>query len=332
MRYERLKDIVDLAIRLQGTRGGMTLDDIQQELSVSRRTAERMRDAVEWAFGPLDIVPVDDNRRHWRLRSESLRRLVSFTAEELTTLSAAATALERAHLQEQALKLRDIGNKLRATQRTEALERLEANLETLLQAEGLAMRPGPRQPIDAALVSLLREAILTCRAVEFRYLAQSTRKSSRQCAEPYGLLYGNRAFLVGRTDWSEEPRLWRLANIVDARLTGEWFERDPEFDLQHYSRRSFGTFQEKPVQVALRFDAKAAPDASAFLFHPGQSTEKHSDGTLTVRFKAGGINEMCWHLVTWGESVTVEKPVRLRRRLARMCASLAAHHGKDASP
>ena len=47
MRYERLKDIVDLAIRLQGTRGGVTLDDIQHELSVSRRTAERMHDALE---------------------------------------------------------------------------------------------------------------------------------------------------------------------------------------------------------------------------------------------------------------------------------------------
>ncbi len=35
MRYERLKDIIDLAVRLQGSRGGVTLDDIQQELSVS---------------------------------------------------------------------------------------------------------------------------------------------------------------------------------------------------------------------------------------------------------------------------------------------------------
>ena len=46
----------------------------------------------------------------------------------------------------------------------------------------------------------------------------------------------------------------------------------------------------------------------------------------TTRDMAGGINEMCWHLFTWGESVTVEKPARLRRRLAAMCGALAAHH------
>ena len=45
-----------------------------------------------------------------------------------------------------------------------------------------------------------------------------------------------------------------------------------------------------------------------------------------TRDMAGGIDEMCWHLFTWGESVTVEKPARLRRRLAAMCASLTAHH------
>ena len=53
MRYEGLTNIVKLAIRMQGLRGGMTLDGIRSEFGVSRRTAERMRDAVEQAFRPL---------------------------------------------------------------------------------------------------------------------------------------------------------------------------------------------------------------------------------------------------------------------------------------
>ena len=55
----------------------------------------------------------------------------------------------------------------------------------------------------------------------------------------------------------------------------------------------------------LRFDADAAPDAKAFRFHPNQTVAENGDGSLTVRFKAGGIEEICWQLVTWGESVTV---------------------------
>ena len=327
MRYEGLKDILDLAVRLQGAYGGLTLDDIQAEFSISRRTAERRRDAVEAAFGPLECLDKGDGKRHWRLRSDALRRLVSVSAEELVGLEAAAAALDgRAGFAECAAMLRKLATKLQATLRADSQARMESKLEVLVQAEGLAMRPGPRERLDQGLLALLREAITTCRVVEYRYLVQSTRQSSWQRVRPYGLLYGNRTHLAGRKEQVDEPRLWRLANMSEARITDEAFARDPAFDLQRYAERSFGTYQEKPVNVVLRFDAKAARDAAAFRFHPNQSVEGNEDGSLTVRLKAGGIDEMCWHLFTWGESVTVEKPARLRRRLAAMCASLAAHH------
>ena len=56
MAYDRAMDIVRLAIRLQGTASGLTLGDIQREFEISRRTAERLRSAVEDLFGPLETV------------------------------------------------------------------------------------------------------------------------------------------------------------------------------------------------------------------------------------------------------------------------------------
>ena len=211
MRYERLKDIVKLAIRMQGLRGGVTLDEIQTEFAVGRRTAERMRDAVEWAFGPLEIAESGDNKRHWRLRSDALRRLAPLSAGELAELESAAETLERTGFEARAAALRELDTKLRAAQRTDSLARIEADIEALVQAEGLAMRPGPRPSLDRDLLARVREAITTSRIVEVRYLSQSTGRHSRQRIEPYGLLYGNRAFLVGRTDWkNKNMRLWRL--------------------------------------------------------------------------------------------------------------------------
>ncbi len=327
VRYERLTDIVKLAIRMQGLRGGVTLDEIQEEFGVSRPTAERMRNAVEGAFGVLELVDRDDNKRHWRLRSDALRRLVPLSAGELAELESAAETLARTGFEARAAALRELETKLRATLHADTLARIEADIEALVQAEGLAMRAGPRPRLDRDLLACLREAITTCRIVKVRYLSQSTGRRSRQRIEPYGLLYGNRAFLVGRTGWkNQNMRLWRLANMSEARLTNESFTRNPGFDLEAYARRSFGTFQEEPVDVVLRFTAEAKRDAAGFLFHPSQTLEEHADGTLTVRFTAGGIDEMCWHLVTWGESVAVEKPAHLRQRLAGKCSDLAAHH------
>ncbi len=121
-------------------------------------------------------------------------------------------------------------------------------------------------------------------------------------------------------------RLWRLSNMSKPEMTEETFTRDQDFDLRTYARRSFGVFQEEAMDVVLRFDAGATPDATTFLFHPDQTTVTNKDKSLTVRFKAGGLNEMYWHLITWGEGVTIEQPAKLRQRLAQMCAALAAHH------
>ena len=326
MRYQRAADIVRLAIRLQGTWRGLTLDDISEEFGVSRRTAERMRNAVAAAFGPLRPVDRDDRRRHWKLQSRALPSLIQISPEELAEVESAAESLNRTGLVERANLLRGLAAKLRALRRPPAAAKFDADLEALMQAEGLAMRAGPRQHLQTGLLSLLREAIKARRTVEFQYLSRSTGRRSAHRVHPHGVLYGNRAFLVARTDWADDMRLWRLANISEVRATRETFERDPAFDLQDFAKRSFGVFQESPVETVLRFDAGVAGDAATFLFHPGQSVERNPDGSLTVRFQAGGLDEMYWHLFTWGNSVKVEKPASLRHRLARMCASLAVHH------
>ena len=327
MAYERAADIVRLALRLQGTWRGLTLDDIQRDFEVARRTAERLRNAVEDVFGPLELVGTGEPRRHWRLRVSTLRSLVTVSAEELAELAAAATALERNGLEERALMLRQLADKLRALLEADALMQIEPDLQALMVAEGLAMRPGPRPRLDDGLLSLLRHAIKSGRVVAFAYLAQATGTRNQRRVQPYGIIYGNRAFLVGHTERGSDLRLWRLANISGASITEERFTRDPAFDLQQFAKRSFGTFQEEPVPVALRFAAEVAQDVNHFVFHPDQTVTRNADRSLTVRFSAGGIDEICWHLVTWGTYVAVEQPTHLRRRMSALCAALATHHG-----
>ncbi len=325
MRYERLVDIVRLAIRLQGA-GGLTLDDIEAKFEVSRRTAERMRDSVECAFGPLEYEEADDGRRHWRLRSNALRDLIRVSADELVELETAAAEVERAGLQDRAALLRDLAGKLGALAGEAERRRIEPDLEALTMAEGLAMRPGPRPRIEPGLLMTLREAIKAGRTVSFRYLSRMTGRRSRQRVQPHGILYGSRAYLVGRSGWTEDMRYWVLANMSEAALSDESFEFDEDFDLEEFAGRSFGVFQEEPIDVVLRFAPEAAADAATFLFHPGQETENNDDGSLSVRFTAGGTREMCWHLFTWGDSVTVEAPESLRAQMAEMCTRFAAHH------
>ena len=197
MAYERAADIVRLALRLQGTWRGLTLDDIQRDFEVARRTAERLRNAVEDVFGPLELVDTGERRHHWRLRTSTLRSLVTVSAEELAELNAAAAALDRTGVDERATMLRQLADKLRALLEQDALTHIEPGLQALMVAEGLAMRPGPRPRLDPGLLGLLRDAIKTGQVVAFDYRARATGNVNRREVQPYGIIYGNRAFLVG---------------------------------------------------------------------------------------------------------------------------------------
>ena len=72
---------------------------------------------------------------------------------------------------------------------------------------------------------------------------------------------------------------------------------------------------------------EAAGEARCWIFHPSQTLEPEPDGALLVRFRAGGVQEMCWHLFTWGTTVTVVAPDDLRLSLAETAAAVADHHG-----
>ena len=55
-RYERVEDILRLAIEMQNSYQGFSIQDIQDEFEVSRRTAIRMKDAVERLFPSMEDV------------------------------------------------------------------------------------------------------------------------------------------------------------------------------------------------------------------------------------------------------------------------------------
>ena len=102
-----------------------------------------------------------------------------------------------------------------------------------------------------------------------------------------------------------------MPNISRVEIAEEYFDRDENFDLAQFAKQSFGIFQEKPFDVVWKFSPRAANDARDFIFHPDQSVEKQEDGSLIVRFRAGGAMEMCWHLFSWGEDVEVLEPQHL---------------------
>ncbi len=268
MRLEKTVAVLSLARALAGNFEGLTLDEMAALLGVGQRTAERMRDAVEAAFGPLERE--DDGRKaRFRLAARSLGSFASApTTQELVELESAARVLEAAGNVSRAGILRSLRSKIGVSLREADRRRLSVDVEAQLRAEAFACQVGPRPLADPAVLAKLREALLAGRVVKFDY--GSPRRWRK--VVPYGLLFGPRAYLVARVIRRAAPVLFRLDEIFGLEVLEEPGAPPPDFDLSAYAERSFGVFQEEPQDVVLRISPSAAPDARAFLFHPTSSS------------------------------------------------------------
>ncbi len=332
VRYGPAENLLGLARHLAATRTGLTLDEMAAELEVGRRTAERMRDTLLAMFPEMDSWDDDARVRRWRLPGSALVGVVEPRAEAVAAIETAARECEVRGETDRAALLREASTTLRAVMRPDALRRAETDIAALMEAEGIAMRPGPRPIIAPGVLPALRRAILGMQLVVVRYAGPNMEEPATRILCPYGILYGGRGWLVAHVEGLPEMRLWRLDRFASADLLDRGFQRRDDFSLSDYAAQSFGVFQEEPIDVVLRFTPEAAEDAERWLFHPSQSMTRDADGSLTVRFRAGGVQEMCWHLFTWGTALSIVSPDSLRARMADATLTAFKHHTGAASP
>lgn len=315
MRYSRAERLIQLALEMQAARGGLTIHDIMERFDVSRRTAIRMRDAVIRAFPQADEVPSNDRTKRWRLNNGSAQVLAGVTADDIATLETAAQAFDRENLAVHSEALRTLSAKIRGLLKDQEIRHIDPDLEALVEAEGLAHRPGPRPLIPAAIFETLREAIKSCRKVSFQYASRTGGTKRLRIVCPLGFLYGHRHYLVAHEGEKSGVRSFSLPAISEVKIEKDSFERPADFDLKAFVSRCFGVFDETPTDIVWKFSAEAAPLAQQFLFHHTQKLESQPDGTLVVRFNAGGHLEMAWHLLSWGRHVEVLAPNSLKSLL-----------------
>lgn len=327
MSFAKAVDLLRLA-RMASGRVGITLSDIETEFGVVRRTAQRMTDALHQVFPDTEDYVDEDGRKRWRVPGGRVAEFFAPTADEVAALEVAATTIADQGMESEAAQLKSLRETIKILVDDRRRRGLEADEEALLEAMGHAARPGPRpimrEEVDRALAEALKgpfEVIIT-------YKARTDPEARERRVQPYGLLLGNRRYLVAKDPSRPDGRLrhYRVEDIESARVTETWFARDEAFSLQAHANRAFGVFQNDAEfgQVVWKFSPAAAAHAARFRFHPEQSSKWLEDGSLVVRFEACGYLEMCWHLYAWGDQVEVIEPAEL--------ADMISGHRRDDFP
>lgn len=322
MRLEKSEQLLKLALMMQASTEGIGLQEIQEEFEVGRRTAERMRDALLSLFPHVEEMRPDGKTKRWRLPAGAIAGLIQISAEDLAEMRTAIDLLKKENLNHHAENLDRLWLKIKGRLRPESAASIETDLEALLEAEGHAMRPGPRPRINPHVLYILREAVKGFCKVKITYHGRAKGDVTERIVHPYGFVYGLRHYLLAWCEEAKGLRSFSLPNITDISLLDVPYRKDPAFDLQEYAERSFGVFQEEPYDVVWRFSPAIAAAAKEHHLHPSQQTEEQSDGSLLVRFKAGGWKEMCWYVMTWEGEAEILEPPHLRKAYEDMVSTL----------
>ena len=313
-RLGKALDIMRLAEEAAARPGGISLVQIVETFGVTLRTAQRLSRALEEAFPMVQTRTDKERRKWWQLPDSRLLHLQGIRDSELSALEMGIRRAEREGAATEVAALTSLRNRLLGTMPQTFARRAEVDAEAVLEARGHACRPGPRAQYCAHVLGVIDDALKGPFTIQIDYAAaQDTAPRSRP-VEPYGVLFGMRGYLIAREIGNSKYRHYRLDRIARASLLQNSFVRDTDFDLGQHAARAFGSFHSEAEYgpVEWRFAPAAAAVARSFLFHPDQQMRDEDDGSLTVRFTAGGWLEMAWHLYTWGDKVEVIAPPAVR--------------------
>ena len=301
-RYSRVSDIIDLATYMASKVQGITIPDIIERYAVSRRTAERMRDSLMNIFPEVDEIETNDTYKHWGFSNNVISSLISFSAKEIANIEQMqrrTTNKElKKELSETLTKIKALTNK----RQTNA----EENIELFMQTEGYAVRQMPQYSINIGTLDIIRKALQLSKKVTGIY------HDKKREIEPLGMIYGAKIYLVAR-EKSKGDGIYNylLHKFSDLKLTEKSFDKG-DFDLQEYSKQSFGVYHGEILNVKLLFSKELAQEAENFNFHPTQKGKFNEDGTYTVTFRASGNKEIIWHVFRWGVGCQIIAPKSLQ--------------------
>ncbi|MGC2855911.1 helix-turn-helix transcriptional regulator [Novispirillum sp. DQ9] len=326
-RNKQLSRLLGLIHDLGQSRNGSRLRPLCEKYGVTRRTLERDLLALEAAGYIIETVSDETpGVVRKRLAGNSQGPVPALTAVELAVCHAALGALRQSAAPSVAAAFELVVERLEAAQPAKTA----VDAEALRRAQAFVPRPGPFADVKPQVLDAIQRAILTCHRITVTYRKGGTEPARTYEAEPYGLLYGARNYLVWRGCEDGKFRKFALPYIDDARLGEETFVFDEAFNVAEFAARSVGVMLDEEVEVELRILPAGRPRLETWRFHPHQRMEEQGDGSLVVRFRAAGVQDLAPDLLRWGGLVQVVAPTSLRDSVLRLAGRALEQSSPDA--
>ncbi len=326
-RYERILNIIDLIMTMQSNTNGVSLKEIQESYSVSRRTAQRMKDIIMNLYPQVTELQSNSKIKRWGFKGKPVN-LYNFSSDDIADLENIKELCKINNLLDKLPVLNKVIEGIKSANNPN-LTTLENDMEALLYSEGYAVRQGASFTIEKSILYSIRTAVKSMKKLQFDYQAKDyydinekniagyriqkgLKPKKLVVAEPLGILYGERHYLVAKNDGKIKQYL--LHRISDIKVIDEYFTPDFDFNLKEWANLSFGIFRDNVINVKLKFKKEIADDVIKYNFHPTQQIKQQKRGDVVVTFTSSGTKSILWNIFKWGTNVEIVAPKNLKEQ------------------
>lgn len=293
-------------LNLIQSRGRWTAKAIGEELECSERTVYRDLEVLEFAGVPY----YRDLKDHTiKVRSDFRFPVLNLTDDEIIGQALATALMQTPGLDvSQGTKLTT--RKLAATsdEKTKQLFEDAARLVAVLDLK-LVDHSRHHDVIKTVQSSLFHEKQITGQ-YESPYEASPVKLK----LHPYRLcLIKNAWYVVARPVDEELPRTYRIARFKSIRMLDDPAHVPQDFNLKNYFGNAWSVFRgAQAYDVEVYFTPEAARVATETVWHHTQTSTNHKDGSVTLKFKVDGLEEIVHWVLSWTGRIKVLEPTALR--------------------
>jgi len=189
-----------------------------------------------------------------------------------------------------------------------------------------SFRFGSSRPVDPIILDCIIKAIQKHRCLELKYYGLTRDEVTTRTIEPYHLdnLRGD-LFLVGFCHLRKEMRIFSVNRIQTCHALSRTFSIPADFSYEEFIRDAFGILRtEEPEEVLVEFRGFEARLVRERRWHPSQVLEDGPDGSLRIRLRVTGMEEVMRWVMACGKEARVLEPAWLARQVEQELSDAAA--------
>mgnify|MGYP000873545466 CR=1 FL=1 len=128
--------------------------------------------------------------------------------------------------------------------------------------------------------------------------------------------YNGTIYLYAYYPQKEDFITFTLQNIIEVELYTDEIYKIPEFDLKKFKTKRFGVYSGNTKEIRVNIDKDYKKYFENRHWHPSQKSRiSPKTGNLILEMNVPITPELISWLLGWGEAITVESPLSLRRTI-----------------